>query len=317
MHRAVIHACLPSLIAMAILFVAAHVLLRASGGRLCLARLRDVHRCEAGGVQSLAFVLTLPLFLAVVMFIVQVALVMVGLMTVNTAAFAAARSASVWIPAYVSVNEPENLLPGIAPGSQMPIDFGVAQTSVKYSKIFNAAALACVPIAPSRADSGAGGQSVLAGTNLDEALVNLYSTLVPSSASNPVMPQRLRNKLAYSLQNTRVIVSFVDKNSGAGPSSVRGPTYNPVDHPDPDRVPYIPSEVGWQDPVTVEVQHHFRLLPGAGRFLARMLIRYDGRTDEVAPRIQEESGVYKTWLRGSATLTVEGIKSLRPYEQQP
>jgi hypothetical protein len=61
----------------------------------------------------------------------------------------------------------------------------------------------------------------------------------------------------------------------------------------------------------------FALLPGPGRFLARLLTRYDGRTDDVAPTIAQESGVHKTWLRGSATLTIEGLKSVRPYEQSP
>lgn len=309
-HHELLRSCLPWLVALAILIVALQAVVRCSGARLCLARLRDVHRCEAGGVQSLSFVLVLPVFLIIVLFIVQVALVMIGLITVNTAAFAAARSASVWIPAYVSEQEPENILPAgtITQGSPTTIDFATAQSSPKYAKIFDAAALACVPIAPSRA-VGTASSTALSSTSADEALIDMYSVLAPSSMSNSVMPQRLRNKLAYSLQNTRVVISFVDKNSGAGATSTHGPTYNPVDHP---LIPYIPSEVGWQDPVTVEVQHHFALLPGPGRFLARMLERYDGRVDDVAPMIQQDSGVHKTWLRGSATLTVEGLKSVYP-----
>ncbi|MBL8852277.1 MAG: pilus assembly protein [Planctomycetaceae bacterium] len=310
-HQELLKACLPCLFAMAILFAAMQGLIRLSGARLCVARLRDIHRCEAGGVQSLSFVLVLPVFLIIVLFIVQVALVMVGLITVNTAAFAAARSASVWIPAYVSEQEPENVLPAgtIIQGLPATIDFATAQNSPKYAKILDAAALACVPIAPSRAVGG-GNSAVLNGNGTADALVTMSAVLAPSSAANSVMPQRLRNKLAYSLQNTRVVISFVDKNSGAGSTSVHGPTYNPVDHP---TVAYVQSEVGWQDPVTVEVQHHFALLPGPGRFLARMLQRYDDRVDDVAPMIEQESGVHKTWLRGSATLTIEGLKSVYPH----
>lgn len=312
MHQELLRSLLPWLVALAVLFAVAQGIVRLSGARLRVGRLRDLHRCEAGGVQSLAFVLALPMFLAVVMFIVQIGLVMVGLITVNMAAFAAARSAAVWIPAYVSEIEAENRLPaGISQGTPFVLDFGVAQTSPKYQKIFEAAALACVPIAPSRAIRETD-QSVLARSDAANGLITLYPILVPSSASNSAMPQRLRNKLAYSLQNTRLVVSFVDKNSGA-PASAPGPTYNPFDHP--DQLP-VPSEVGWQDPVTIDVEHQFRLLPGPGRFLAKQLRRYDGRTDDVAPMIQQQGSTHTVPLRGSATLTIEGLKSIRPYVQR-
>jgi hypothetical protein len=320
-HHELLRACLPLLIALAVLCAIAQIVLRLSGARLHLRRLRDVHRCEAGGVQSLAFVLTLPIFLMVVMFIVQIGLMMVGLITVNTAAFAAARSAAVWIPAYLDPEEPENVLPGVAPGTPFVLDFNTVQSiqSPKHQKIFEAAALACVPIAPSRAIRETN-TSVLGRTSADDGLVALYPTLVPSSTSNRVMPQRLRNKLAYSLQNTRVILTFLDKNSGAPGSERAGPTYNPYGHElanlNPPEFDYDPSEVGWQDPVTIEVRHQFRLLPGAGRFLARLLRRYDGRIDDVAPMIQQQGSIYTTELRGSATLTVEGLKSIRPHVQQ-
>ena len=50
-------------------------------------------------MQSLSFVLTLPLFIMVMMMIVQVSQLMIGMVVVHYAAFAAARSAAVWIPA--------------------------------------------------------------------------------------------------------------------------------------------------------------------------------------------------------------------------
>ena len=58
-----------------------------------------LHRDEAGGVQSVSFVLTVPIFIMLMLLAVQITQVMIGLMTVHYAAFAAARSASVWIPA--------------------------------------------------------------------------------------------------------------------------------------------------------------------------------------------------------------------------
>ena len=50
-------------------------------------------------MQSLSFVLTLPVFILVMMMIVQVSQLMIGIVVVHYAAFAAARSAAVWIPA--------------------------------------------------------------------------------------------------------------------------------------------------------------------------------------------------------------------------
>ena len=313
MHRQILIACLPSLIALAIAFALLHAVLRFSGGRFRLARLRDLNRCEAGGVQSLAFVLTLPLFLMVVMFIAQIGLMMVAQITVNTAAFAAARSAAVWIPAYVDDEENQNHLTGLDPERGLRLDAVSVRDSPKRSKIFDAAVLACVPIAPSRAIIS-NDQSLPTETPTVDAddLFGISSALVPSWQSDTKIPLRLRNKLTYSVQNTWVDITFVDKNSGR--TDQKGPTYNPYDHP---LVGYEPSEVGWQDPVTIAVWHRYALLPGAGRFLASSLRLYTGQPDEIADSILQEPGVQKIWLHGSATLTVEGIKSVHPYEQQP
>ena len=50
-------------------------------------------------MQSLSFVLTVPMFIMLMLLAVQITQLMIGLMMVHYAAFAAARSASVWIPA--------------------------------------------------------------------------------------------------------------------------------------------------------------------------------------------------------------------------
>jgi len=68
---------------------------------LLLCRLRRLHRDEAGNVQSLSFVLTLPIFIMLMMLIVQASQLMIGQVVVEYAAVAAARSAIVWIPAAV------------------------------------------------------------------------------------------------------------------------------------------------------------------------------------------------------------------------
>src|SRR5208282_4682418 len=105
MARAILTACLPWLGLLLLLFLAAWVLLRFSRVQLRLGRLFKLHGDEAGNVQSLSFVLALPLFIMIMMMIVQVSQLMIGIVVVNYAAFAAARSAAVWIPATMA--EPE------------------------------------------------------------------------------------------------------------------------------------------------------------------------------------------------------------------
>ena len=103
MTRAAITACWPWVLVLVGLVLAAHFLVRLSNARLRLARLRHLHGDQAGSVQSLSFVLTLPIFIMVVMLIVQVSQLMIGLIVVHYAAYAAARSAAVWIPANLPV----------------------------------------------------------------------------------------------------------------------------------------------------------------------------------------------------------------------
>jgi len=327
MHRAVVHACFPCLAALAIAFLIALLVVRLSGARLNLPRLRSLHSCQDGGVQSLAFVLALPLFLMIVMFIVQVSQLMIGIMVVNYAAYASARAASVWIPALVddrdfmildvdadefAEDDSQNKLPaGFAPG--VPTTFGLQDVSgsgsAKLEKIFTAAVLACAPIAPSRTIASVD-RSVLDSVRANDIMREVYARLAPSSTSNSRIGQRIDNKIAYSLQNTRVTLYFEDKNSETSP------TYNPQGHDwgwQPQYA-YYPNEVGWEDPVTITVTHDFALLPGAGGFLvARLLNRADGREDRVSPRITTRDGFYSTQLRASATMTIEGIQSVKPY----
>src|SRR5207237_103139 len=60
-----------------------------------------LHADERGSVQSLSFVLTVPVFIMLMMLAVQVTQLMIGEIIVNYAAFTAARSAAVWIPARI------------------------------------------------------------------------------------------------------------------------------------------------------------------------------------------------------------------------
>jgi len=329
-HRQVLQDCLPLIAVLAASFAVLWIVLRVSRLRLRISRLRNLHRCQEGGVQTLSFVITLPIFLMILLFIVQISLHMIGLITVNYAAYAAARSASVWVPALaddrdfaiylydedgdgIPEDDAQNRLPaglGIGPGQQAMFSFNEVRSanSAKLDEIFHAAALACAPIAPSRDLDG--NLSSLSATRADESLVRMYQMLAPSSGSNGRMPQRLRNKLAYSLDNTVIVIRYDDKDSSTGP------TYNPRDHDWASvspRYQYFPNEVGWQDPITVEVHHHFALLPGPGRFLANVTPRRDGTPDRVAALIDDDDGVHKIWITASATMTNEGLQSVRPY----
>lgn len=99
MSRELIIACAPFLAGIALSVLALRFLLAICGARFRLLQLRRLHRDEHGAVQSLSFVLTLPPFLMIMLFIVQLSQLTLGRLMVEYSAFAAARSAIVWIPA--------------------------------------------------------------------------------------------------------------------------------------------------------------------------------------------------------------------------
>jgi hypothetical protein len=312
------HTCLPLIVAIAALGLFAAVLVRiAFGHTLMISRLTPaarLHRDTAGGVQSLAFVLTFPLLLLIVLFIIQLSQLLIGVVTVQYAAFAAARAASVWIPAVTadSTSTPAgrstnaDILPA---GAVAGVDFRLDSQSVdafgsrKAREIWSAAALACISISPSR-EVAVQTTSTLASSAAG-SLTAIVRSLDSNAAANGRLPQRLSNKTAYSFANTAVALRFDDRS--ATPADGQIHTYNPVSHPS---VAHVPSEVGWQDPVRVTVRHKFTLLPGPGRWLAAGIANGDGR-------IIQEDGVYKTTLSATATMTVEGLQSLRPRTYAP
>lgn len=315
-----------------------------SGARLQIARLRRLHRSEEGAVQSLSFVLTLPLFIMIVMFIVQVSQLMIGIMGVHYATFAAARAAIVWTPARIvgntlgEVEEIENeLQPPLRTESPINLTFtgsgtdfegSGGYTSYKLEKILGAAAMATAPVSPSR--------QMVDPINCSQCGVQvwafqaMYQQLVSSTQNSSKISQRLLNKLSYAYWNTRVELAFFDKDTQ------EGPTYNPRELVLFDGLPqrndegewirdWVPHEVGWQDPLRLTVTHDFALLPGPGRFLAKFIVRADGQSDRVSSRVEVRGGAgddvpwtrpaYTVPISASATLTNEGFKPLLPYEQ--
>lgn len=331
MHREILQACLPCLIALAVSFAAMAGLLKLSGAQLRFARLRRIHSCEGGSVQSVAFVLTLPVFMLFVLFILQVSQLMIGTMVVHYAAFASARSASVWIPATVDINsafgfnaEPDNWLD---PMPQLNGDAWLirqnTEQSGKFHKVWAAAVLGCAPISPSR-DLQKGGSSAtalppaatswLAGAQATTR--NVYGLLSPNSSTNARVPVRLDNKLDYAARNTFVEIEWQEV-SHPGKDVEYGATYNPRGH---CTHIFQEREVGFRDPVTVWVTHRFALLPGPGRFLATVLVPASGIPDRISPIVgmnpEYSEPVRFVTLTASATLANEGIKSVMPYVQR-
>lgn len=350
MLRSWLEVCWPCFIALAVAFVLARLLLAATGAQWQWRRLGDLHRCQRGGVQTLAFVMTLPLFMMITMFIIQVSQLMVAEMVIHYAAFAGARAASVWIPAAVDeppvnytcdphIDEEEyfgtDLLTGQSRYLEMENRLGIFPTpagtdvdpsvveattnspSTKLRKIRMAVLQAAAPMCPSR-DVGAVASTPELQTTIP-ASQRMYAALAPQSQSNSRIPQRIANKLAYADAATQVFVQWRDGRSPAGRDSLSYRAYNVRNHPNP-QVHFHPQEVGWQDPVTVFVMHDFALIPGPGRFLSTFLVRSDGLPDNVSPKIRTDTGtfnqtMYTTRLTASATIVPEGIKSIRPFVQ--
>lgn len=306
MLRSILEACLPWMGVLIVAFLLARLLLRFSGARLNLRRLAALHSDQDGAVQSLSFVLTLPLFVMIVLFIVQVSQLMIGIACVQYAAYAAARAAVVWVPSNTG-QETENQFMPFRLDSQVQFYDEDGQDpkytidenspSEKLQKIKLAAQLACMPISPSR-DTGLSVPGDYSDTL--SAILNVYAMMDAGAVTNSRIPRRLENKLAYALAATDVQVSFMHRDDGID-VPLQPPRIMPPDYP------Y--NEVGWQDPIKVTVTHHFALLPGPGRFLARST----GPDDMVSQSLVDRSGFYTRALSYSCILGNEGEKPLFRY----
>ncbi|MFM8285795.1 MAG: TadE/TadG family type IV pilus assembly protein [Planctomycetaceae bacterium] len=317
--------------------------MRTPGGRW-----RELPRCESGSVQSLAFVLTFPIFLMVVLLIIQISQLMLGIAVVHYAAFSAARTAIVWLPAHTDLpDEQANhvlaaslerggaVIPG-GGGGQFPYwasspQWGPARGPGgvdKMHRVWRTAALACAPLAPTRRVT----RSEPLPTYLSEAASEAWLLLAPKLVQSAYYKQRLQRQVDYSIYNTLVVVRGRDADGASGP------TYNPypghyiqqydqsVGQTVAVWVPWDPFELGWEDPVTVSVYHNFALLPGPGRFLSEKLVA--PRTPDLVSRhlreqqganhpLGDERGLYVVTLEAHSTLQMEGLKSVMPYRHLP
>ncbi len=323
--RVILDDCRPALYALGVALVMLVLMIRISGCRLDLRRLGQLHRCQRGGVQSLSFVLTLPMFVMTIMFILQVSQLMIAQVAINNAAYGAARSLAAWVPQHVVEIEPDartnpfgiephfqnvirdnRLAPGIDFGYQYVggvredgvIGGSQRQATENIRKLdfpFRSAVRACAVISPSQ---NLGLELTSEARDHFLATRTAWQRFVGTGASSS-SASRLYNKFCYSYWNTEMWIRFTDANVPSPPGlptrdSRNGPTYNPAGHDkaneNPEKYGYESYEIGWRDPITVTVRHNLALLPGPGRFLAKQLVRSDGPPDMVSHRINQWAG---------------------------
>lgn len=264
-------------------------------------RWRSVHSCEEGGVQSLALVLTLPAFVGTVLLVIQLSQVLLGMMTVQYAAFAAARSAVVWVPASVSQPPFDNQNDTHiihSRGDVMELNPDIRGLFRKYREIHAAAAQACVAISPARAVNGprAGAGDVADAVEAFLAFENL-------TADSRIGRWRtaVSNRWSYAFANTQVRMAFLGETR-------QSPTYNPVGHP---VIEHYVGEAGWDEAVTLIVRHEVALVPGPGRWLFQNVM-WGSAPRNVTANWQGSGRRDRVPVIGSATLTLAGLKSSRP-----
>jgi len=324
MHQQILISCLPCLAAMVVSGGVLVLLAKLSGARIDLRQLKRLHADEGGAVQSLSFVLTLPIFIVIMMFIVQLSQLTIAKIVVEYASFAATRSAIVWIPANLGEDEEGYTLEGMNQIAGLTYEgdqliegqtyslYTVSEGGrAKYNRIHLAAATACLPICPSRDVGASGAHPAMAAA---DPLAKAYWAISPQSASNTKIPERIRNKLAYALDNTEIVIEIAHKE-----------TEPPLIWHDTGPYPeeFDVGEIGWQDQVAVSVTHHFALLPGPARFLARSATARPGTsaeaargTDEVAQSVNRRGQVWVRSLNASTRMSNEGEKPLLPYIQR-
>ncbi len=301
------YSCLPWFAILLAAVFCCRVLLWAMQAKADWSQLRSMHHCESGSVQSLSFVLTLPFFVMMLMLIVQVTHIMWASVVVHYAAFAAIRSAVVWIPSNAGFDETENRI-----GSFQVIDtrggdvqYRIWPGGLKSEKIAQAAVLATAPLGPSR---DLGYPLSPSQSRTSDALASVYRGLDADSVANGMIATRLRNKLAYGYQNTSVDLTFWHRMGWF--ERYHDPALQVHYEIGPDYDDFHRNEVGWQDDITATVTYQLPLLPGPVRLFSRV-VRQNG-----SPQTDVSGRVYVFPLSASATMINEGEKALLSYWQE-
>lgn len=328
MHRQLLLECLPY-VGLLVLSIGSLVgLLRLQRVRCNVRLIASLHRDEVGAVQSLSFVLTVPLFMMIMLFIVQLSQITIGKIVVEYAAQAAARSAQVWIPSSLGPgHERENQIAGMVYAGRYRDEAGIdfdryvstpffVGGSEKMDRIRHAAICACLSISPSKNMGATGGN--LAAASL-ESLKKAFELYAPATSANPKIAQRLGNKLRYAEDNTQVTLEILHRTKDE--PTLTDYQFFGLDEFADDR---HGKEFGWQDQVVVTVTHQFALLPGPGRLLAKPLPNPQGSTpgnpsggDSVSERIKvsAQQNYYYYTLSATARTHNEGDKSAYEYVQ--
>ncbi|MCE9547528.1 MAG: pilus assembly protein [Planctomycetia bacterium] len=308
MPHSALELCWPGLLLIGGLTLVLRLLLGLCGARMRLNRVLTLHRDQSGSVQSLSFILTLPLFIMIMMGIVQVSQLMIARVFLEYAAVAAARSAIVWVPATIvdsdeQQNEIRDLVIDPQGGNGDGTYYRVANDSNKAFRIQMAAAQALMPICPSR-NNAAGSDQSQAGFVANDAIQRAYQDLTNGSGGDTSISRRLANKLAYSLRNTTVQISIFHPTAEPDLTTYAIPN---------DLGEFYPNEIGWQDAITVKVIHNVALLPGPGRMLAKYYLQTGGDDPATHPII-ESADTYAFPMSASATMTMQGQKPLIRYD---
>ncbi len=324
--RQILIDCWPYLAAIVVSVVIMRLLIAFSGARIRVSQLKKLHGDESGGVQSLAFVLTIPVFTMFLMFIVQMSQLVIAQVVIHYSAFAAARSAIVWIPAYSGqeyANEIGNGKSLVSSEGSLDV-YEISEGTEKYERIRRAAAMACMSICPSR-DIGAssGGSSSDALTSIQ----NAYLMAAPSQESNGQIETRLSNKLNYALGNTQVTIQVRHKTDWPdvafdNPSlwtltkiPAQGPPPNPPGFGRDYWQEFTENEIGWHDQVEVRVEHNFAMLPGPGGLIALLPRAEGGGQGTLRQGYLKIGDAYAVPITATVRLQNEGQKALLPYYQ--
>ena len=183
-----------------------------------------LHQDQRGSVQSLSFVMTLPLFIMIMMAIIQIGQIMLAKVVVEYAVLSSTRAATVWISQFtftegqdnqagqLSQTEQRNCIGGknVTFDRSKPIPTEITGDSSKSIRIALAAQLACLPICPSRWPFS--GEPSLSATHekTHASLVKAYNAMAgeKNTAPQEAISRRLKNKLAYSLANTQIEIEM-------------------------------------------------------------------------------------------------------------
>ncbi|MDG2012131.1 MAG: TadE/TadG family type IV pilus assembly protein [Pirellulaceae bacterium] len=354
------------LVIVAVLLGVLRLLITLSGAQRRRRGFAGLHRDQQGSVQSLSFVMTLPVFIMIMMGIIQIGQIMLAKVVVEYAALASTRAATVWISQYTNAEkglEEQRNCVGNESIQRSDSTYRIETENSKSSKINRiamAAQLALLPICPSRWPYSDEPNLSGVATQTHASLVKAYSAMAGEKSNTPdeAISKRLKNKLAYSQANTKIEIEMEHPESDPPFRDYNyayqvNPTYKKSENrggiqintvplpPCPgsgmercapeiyydsayrqEAQAFQPSEVGWQDRITVTVRHSLALLPGPGKLLSKMIHGEQG-TRSIGETVGQQQGnqgeqdeTLYTWpLVAKASTINEGELSILRYEQ--